>query len=296
MVIMSVVARPGLYTMFASIANADGEPCESCSVRGPSPGRHPFRRSAHHPRWPARSSPRSTLPPCEATSPGRASWRRNAGARGGQGQRLRARAAARAPGARRGRWPGAGRARRRDRSCASDTTRGASCCSRASSTQRELPEFAQRRLATVVHDEEQVRMLEAARAGAPARGVRQGQRRHEPPGISTRTAVAASASAWRSRPSVAALRLMMHFARADEDDGIEPALAMFEAGVQGAALSAVARQLRRRRPLLRDRRRHRAAGHHALRRVAASLRDGARRSGLQPVMTLRSRAHRRSRN
>ena len=36
-----------------------------------------------------------------------------------------------------------------------------------------------------------------------------------------------------SSPSVAALRLMMHFARADEDDGIEEPLAVFEAACQG---------------------------------------------------------------
>ena len=54
---------------------------------------------------------------------------------------------ARAAGARGRRRPRAGRARRRDRRCASGTTRAGSCCSKASSTRDELPEIAQRRLA-----------------------------------------------------------------------------------------------------------------------------------------------------
>ncbi|MFO1313863.1 MAG: alanine racemase [Burkholderiales bacterium] len=101
-------------------------------------------------------------------------------------------------------------------------------------TASELPEFAQRRLATVVHDAEQVRMLEKSvlsrplevfvkvNAGMNRLGFRPGE-------------VAAVCRRLGSSPSVAALRLMMHFARADEDDGIEEALEVFDGACKGLA-------------------------------------------------------------
>ncbi len=98
--------------------------------------------------------------------------------------------------------------------------------------ERELPEFAQRRLATAVHDMEQVRMLETAVLARPLEvfvkvntGMnRLGFRPSEVAGICARLATS---------PSVAALRLMMHFARSDEDDGLAEPLALFEAACRG---------------------------------------------------------------
>ena len=96
----------------------------------------------------------------------------------------------------------------------------------------ELPEFAQRRLATVVHDLEQVRMLEAATLARPLEvfvKVNTGMNR-----LGFRPSdVAEVCRRLSSSPSVAALRLMMHFARADEDDGIAESLAVFESACKG---------------------------------------------------------------
>lgn len=96
----------------------------------------------------------------------------------------------------------------------------------------DLPEFAQRRLATVVHDAEQVRMLEKAVLSRPLEvfvkvnvGMnRLGFRPDLVAGVCERLA---------SSPSVAALRLMMHFARADEDDGLKAPMEAFDAACKG---------------------------------------------------------------
>jgi alanine racemase len=98
----------------------------------------------------------------------------------------------------------------------------------------ELPEFAQRRLATVVHDMEQVEMLEKAVLSRPLEvfvKVNVGMNRlgFRPPDV------AGVCQRLSSSPSVAALRLMMHFARADEDDGIKESLEVFDAACQGLA-------------------------------------------------------------
>jgi alanine racemase len=98
----------------------------------------------------------------------------------------------------------------------------------------ELPEFAQRRLATVVHDMEQVKMLEKAVLSRPLEvfikvnvGMnRLGFRPGDVGGVCQRLA---------SSPSVAALRLMMHFARADEDDGLADSLEVFDRACKGLA-------------------------------------------------------------
>ena len=98
--------------------------------------------------------------------------------------------------------------------------------------ERELDEVAQRRLAIVVHDIEQVRMLEAATLSRPLEvfvkvntGMnRLGFRPQDVAGICTRLA---------ETPAVAALRLMTHFARADEDDGLVEPLAQFESACRG---------------------------------------------------------------
>lgn len=96
----------------------------------------------------------------------------------------------------------------------------------------ELPELAHRRLATAVHDEAQVRMLETAVLERPLEvfvkvnvGMnRLGFRPDKVADVCRRLA---------SSPSVAVLRLMMHFARADEDDGVGDALAQFERACKG---------------------------------------------------------------
>lgn len=99
-------------------------------------------------------------------------------------------------------------------------------------SESELPEYAQRRLATVVHDMEQVRMLETAVLARPLEvfvKVNTGMNRlgFRPPDV---TGVCQRLS---SSPSVAALRLMMHFARSDEDDGLKEPLAVFDAACKG---------------------------------------------------------------
>jgi alanine racemase len=96
----------------------------------------------------------------------------------------------------------------------------------------ELPELAQKRLATVVHDGEQVRMLETAILARPLEvfiKVNTGMNR-----LGFRpTEVAAVCKRLASAPSVAALRLMMHFARADEDDGLLEQQKEFDAACKG---------------------------------------------------------------
>jgi alanine racemase len=97
---------------------------------------------------------------------------------------------------------------------------------------RELSEIAQRRLAVVVHDAEQVRMLEAAALPRPIEvfvKINSGMNRLGfPPGDGGAVCEKLAAS-----PSVAALRLMTHLARADEDDGIAEALRVFDDACRG---------------------------------------------------------------
>lgn len=96
----------------------------------------------------------------------------------------------------------------------------------------ELAEITNRRLATVVHDMEQVRMLEKAILARPLEvfvkvntGMnRLGFRPAEVAGVCQRLATS---------PSVAALRLMMHFARADDEDGLKEQLDAFESACRG---------------------------------------------------------------
>lgn len=99
-------------------------------------------------------------------------------------------------------------------------------------TAAELPEFAQRRLATVVHDEEQVRALETCVLERPLEvfvKVNAGMNR-----LGFRPdKVAAVCRRLASSPSVAALRLMLHFARAEDDDGLVDALAAFDRACTG---------------------------------------------------------------
>jgi alanine racemase len=99
-------------------------------------------------------------------------------------------------------------------------------------SESELPEFANKRLATVVHEMGQLRMLEKAVLARPLEvfvkvnvGMnRLGFRPAEVAGVCQRLA---------SSPSVAALRLMMHFPRADEEDGLKEPLEVFEEACKG---------------------------------------------------------------
>jgi alanine racemase len=96
----------------------------------------------------------------------------------------------------------------------------------------ELTEIAARRLAVVVHHIEQVRMLETATLSRPLEvfikvnsGMnRLGFRPDDVPAVAERLATAAS---------VAAMRLMTHLARADEDDGLHEQMRIFDAACKG---------------------------------------------------------------
>ncbi len=95
----------------------------------------------------------------------------------------------------------------------------------------ELPEIAARRLAVVVHHPDQARMLELARLERPIEvfvKINTGMNR-----LGVRPAEVAALVGRLSRcESVAALRLMTHLARADEDDGLTDQLAAFEAATK----------------------------------------------------------------
>jgi alanine racemase len=96
----------------------------------------------------------------------------------------------------------------------------------------ELPEIAAKRLGVVIHHAEQVRLLEHAHLERPLEvyvkinvGMnRLGFRAADVPGIIERLTQC---------DSVAALRLMGHLARADEEDGIKDQVAAFDAACKG---------------------------------------------------------------
>ena len=99
-------------------------------------------------------------------------------------------------------------------------------------TADELPEIAEHRLAVVVHNEAQLRMLERTRLEQPIEvfiKINTGMNRL---GIAS-TNVVETVERLNNCPSVAVLRLMTHFARADEDYGIEEPLAIFNAACRG---------------------------------------------------------------
>lgn len=96
----------------------------------------------------------------------------------------------------------------------------------------ELRLLAEHRLSTVVHSAEQVAMLEQARLARPLDiwlKVNTGMNRL---GVAPADARSFADRLARSA-NVAALGLAMHFARADEDDGLPEALARFEAACAG---------------------------------------------------------------
>jgi alanine racemase len=152
---------------------------------------------------------------------------------------------------------------------------------------RELPEIAQRRLAVVVHEPEQVRMLETAALARPLEvfvKVDTGMNRlgFGPP------ALAAVCERLSALPSVAALRLMTHLARADEEDGVGEALRRFEVACKGLPYP---RSIANSAGVIR----YREVGGDIVRPgimlygASPFAYDPAESLGLRPVMTLRSR-------
>ena len=96
----------------------------------------------------------------------------------------------------------------------------------------ELPEIAERRIAVVVHSEAQLRMLERSRLAKPIEvfiKINTGMNRL---GFAP-TNVVEAVERLNNCASVAVLRLMTHFARADEDYGIDEPLAVFNAACRG---------------------------------------------------------------
>ncbi len=96
----------------------------------------------------------------------------------------------------------------------------------------ELPEIASRRLAVVVHHIEHVRMLETTPLARPLEifiKVNTGMNRlgFKPPEVREITDRLSAAS------SVAALRLMTHLARADEEEGLHEQMRSFEDACKG---------------------------------------------------------------
>ena len=144
----------------------------------------------------------------------------------------------------------------------------------------ELPEIAARRLATVVHDDAQVRMLETAHLPRPVEvflKVNTGMNRLgvKPGEVAARGRAPVELRFRGGDPADDALRARRGRGRP------EGAARGVRVGLPRPAVSAVARQLGRRHPLRRGRRRSRPAGHHAVRRDAVSLRH--RRDDRRPA-------------
>ncbi len=152
--------------------------------------------------------------------------------------------------------------------------------------ERELSEIAQRRLAVVVHHEAQIAMLERAVLSRPLEvfvKVNTGMNRL---GLSPKF-VARSCERLSNSPAVAALRLMTHFARADEDDGIAESVVVFD---QACGKLPYPRSLANSAGIFR----FADAGGDIVRPgimlygATPFPYDSAAMLGLQPVMTLRS--------
>ena len=151
----------------------------------------------------------------------------------------------------------------------------------------ELEPFAAHALATVVHCEEQVQMLEKTRLSRPLDvylKVNTGMNRL---GVAPADVRPLAGRLSRS-PGVAALRLMMHFARADEENGLAETLARFEAASEGlpyprslANSAGIVRYQHVRGDVVRP---------GIMLYGATPFADRSARSlGLSPVMTLRSK-------
>ncbi len=152
--------------------------------------------------------------------------------------------------------------------------------------ERELPEIAARRLATVVHDVDQVRMVETAKLERPVEvfvKVNTGMNRLGLPPAAVKPVVERLAQC----DNVATLRLMTHFARADEPDGVQEQRAVFEAACTGLPYQ---RSLANSAGVVR----YAEVGGEVVRPgimlygATPFAHDSAERIGVQPVMTLRS--------
>lgn len=151
----------------------------------------------------------------------------------------------------------------------------------------ELAEIAQRRLAVVVHHVDQVAMLEAAALTRPLEvfvKINTGMNRL---GISIDD-VRAVCERLSQCPAVAALRLMTHLARAEEDDGLREPLEAFERACTGlpyprsiANSAGVVRYAEVGGDIVRP--------GIMLYGATPFPHESAQSLGLQPVMTLRSR-------
>ena len=122
----------------------------------------------------------------------------------------------------------------------------------------ELPEIAARQLAVVVHHADQVRMLETARLARPLEvflKINTGMNR-----LGVRpAAVAAIVERLAHCGAVATIRLMTHFARAEEPDGMRSSSPAFARRGATAGLSALDRHSAGVGRVRRSRR-HRQAG------------------------------------
>ena len=150
----------------------------------------------------------------------------------------------------------------------------------------ELPEIAARRLAVVVHNEDQVRMLEHAKLERPLEvfvKINSGMNRLGMPP----THVAGVIDRLNHCESVAVLRLMTHLARADEQNGIADALATFNAACRGLTYP---RSIANSAGVVR----HAEVGGEIVRPgimlygATPFPRETAASIGVEPVMTLRS--------
>jgi len=97
---------------------------------------------------------------------------------------------------------------------------------------RELEPIARAHLGIVVHAAEQVDVLERTRLAQPVDVHVKANTGMNRLGFAPE-AIAGACARLAGAPSVASVRLMMHFARADEDEGIAEPLARFERGCAG---------------------------------------------------------------
>lgn len=152
---------------------------------------------------------------------------------------------------------------------------------------QELPEIAARRVAVVVHHEEQIKMLEAAALSRPIEvfvKINTGMNR-----LGFRPAQAHAIVERLSHiPSVAVLRLLTHLARAEEEDGLRAQLDLFEEACTGLPYP---RSLANSAGVIR----YREVGGEYVRPgimlygSSPFPYDTAQMLGLAPVMTLKSR-------
>jgi alanine racemase len=152
---------------------------------------------------------------------------------------------------------------------------------------RELDEIAAHSLAIVVHDLEQLHMLERARLSRPLETwvkVNTGMNRL---GLAPRD-VAAACARLEATGAAAPLRLMMHFAGADEAGGIAEPLARFEEACRGLPY---ARSLANSAGVVRYRETGGAIVRPGIMLYGATpfADRSAAELGLAPAMTLRSR-------